>query len=86
VQTSGAERLRVTPSAFLLRMFAQHGPGFDAAARARIGRDFRTRLGHAVRVRVEEVAANAPGASGKFRYVVSQVKPFETAAEDIVHA
>jgi phenylacetate-CoA ligase len=62
------------------------GPGFDTAARERIGREFRARLGEAVRVRVDEVQAIAPEASGKYRYVVSHVKPFEAAARVAVHA
>ncbi len=62
------------------------GPGFDVAARERIGREFRARLGESVRVRVDEVAAIAPEASGKYRYVVSHVKPFEAAAREAVHA
>jgi hypothetical protein len=32
------------------------------------------------------VAAIAPEASGKFRYVVSHVKPFDAVAKDVVHA
>jgi phenylacetate-CoA ligase len=62
------------------------GPGFDLAARDRIEREFRARLGSAVKVRVEEVSVIAPEASGKFRYVVSHVKPFEAAARDAVDA
>jgi phenylacetate-CoA ligase len=62
------------------------GPGFDDAARARIKRDFRARLGGAVQVRVDLVAAIAPEASGKYRYVVSHVKPFEAPAKGVVHA
>jgi phenylacetate-CoA ligase len=62
------------------------GPGFDDAARERIKRDFRARLGGAVQVRVDLVAAIAPEASGKYRYVVSHVKPFEAPAKGVVHA
>jgi phenylacetate-CoA ligase len=62
------------------------GPGFDAAARERIGHEFRARLGESVRVRVDEVAAIAPEASGKYRYVVSRVRPFEAATRDALHA
>jgi phenylacetate-CoA ligase len=50
----------------------ERGLDFDAA-RARILRDFRDRLGADVQVAVELVAAIAPEASGKFRYVVSRV-------------
>jgi phenylacetate-CoA ligase len=62
------------------------GPGFDELARERIRRDFKARLGDSVQVRVEEVDAIAPEASGKFRYVLSHVKPFETVAEGAAHA
>lgn len=56
------------------------GPGFGAAERERIGREFRARLGAGVKVRVEEVPAIQPEASGKFRYVVSRVPVFAPAA------
>ena len=46
------------------------------ASHARIVRDFRARLGAAVEIRIEQVAAIAPEASGKFRYVMSQVDAF----------
>ena len=48
------------------------GLDFDAA-RTRIEREFRGRLGAGVQVAVEQVATIAPEASGKFRYVVSKV-------------
>ncbi|NRF66525.1 phenylacetate--CoA ligase family protein [Aquincola sp. S2] len=51
------------------------GPAFDDAAETRIVRDFRARLGAAVRVRIERVAQIPSEASGKFRYVVSRVVP-----------
>jgi phenylacetate-CoA ligase len=62
------------------------GAGFDAAARERIEREFRARLGSSVRVVVETVAAIPAEASGKFRYVVSHVKPFERTPEQPEHA
>lgn len=52
------------------------GPAFGAAQEARIIRDFKARLGAAVDIRVERVSAIANEASGKFRYVVSQVRAF----------
>ena len=52
------------------------GPAFGAAEEARIIRDFKARLGETVDIRVERVSDIANEASGKFRYVVSQVKAF----------
>ena len=52
------------------------GPAFGAAQEARIVRDFRSRLGDAVEIRVERVGELANERSGKFRYVASQVKAF----------
>ncbi len=83
----GVERFRIEQLSLQeIVVMVVPGPGFDAAARDRIGRDFRARLGSAVQVRVEEVSTIPPEASGKFRYVVSHVKPFEAAARDLVHA
>ena len=48
-------------------------PALDAAARHAIETGFRARLGEAVEVRIDQVTAIAPEASGKFRYVVSHV-------------
>lgn len=51
------------------------GPGYaGAAARERIDKDFKARLGAEVDVRVEEVERIAPERSGKHRYVVSRVQ------------
>ncbi|WP_300452750.1 phenylacetate--CoA ligase family protein [Accumulibacter sp.] len=50
------------------------GPNFDRAAEDRIVKDFKARLGEMVDIRVEKVVNIANEASGKFRYVVSQVK------------
>lgn len=47
-----------------------------SSSRARIVRDFKARMGAAVEIRIEQVAAIAPEASGKFRYVISQVGAF----------
>lgn len=47
---------------------------FDRAAKERIVRDFKARLGDRVDIRVKEVIDIASEASGKFRYVVSHVK------------
>jgi len=62
------------------------GPDFDRAAeqrivRQRIVRDFKARLGEAVSIRVEHVGDIASEASGKYRYVVSHVKPFAQPRE-----
>jgi phenylacetate-CoA ligase len=62
------------------------GPGFDAASRERIVREFKDRLGASVQVRIDAVAEIAPEKSGKYRYVVSHVKPFEVEAEEVTHA
>ena len=59
---------------------------FDAAAEARIVRDFRARLGAAVQVRVLRVAEIPAEASGKFRYVVSRVAPHDEPARSPVTA
>ncbi|HQC94969.1 MAG TPA: phenylacetate--CoA ligase family protein [Aquabacterium sp.] len=48
---------------------------FDAAAEQRIIRDYQARLGQGVEVVVQRVAEITAEASGKFRYVVSRVKP-----------
>ncbi|WP_291994452.1 phenylacetate--CoA ligase family protein [Candidatus Accumulibacter sp. ACC003] len=52
------------------------GPAFDRQAEERIVRDFKARLGQAVDIRVIQVADIANESSGKFRYVVSHVKPY----------
>jgi len=57
------------------------GPDFDRAAEQRIVRDFKARLGEAVSIRVEHVGDIASEASGKYRYVVSHVKPFAQPRE-----
>jgi phenylacetate-CoA ligase len=59
----------------LTRVLLVPGPGFDVEqARVRIERDFRARLGAAVRIDVETVDIIPPEKSGKFRYVVSKVQ------------
>lgn len=55
------------------------GDGLAADAEARIVREFRARLGANVQVDVRRVADIAPERSGKYRYVVSHVKPGEGA-------
>ena len=51
------------------------GAGFTAEAVTRIVHDFKARLGAGVQVSVQQVASIPTEASGKFRYVVSRVKP-----------
>jgi phenylacetate-CoA ligase len=51
------------------------GAAFDAAAERRIVHDFKARLGESVEVRVDRVHEIQREASGKFRYVVSRVRP-----------
>jgi phenylacetate-CoA ligase len=52
------------------------GVDFGAAEEARIIRDFKSRLGEAVDIRVDKVGSIANETSGKYRYVVSHVKGF----------
>ena len=64
----------VQESLELTRVLLVPGAGCDVeAARARIEREFRARLGAGVRVEVQVVDAIAAEASGKYRYVVSKV-------------
>jgi len=49
------------------------GPAWDPACVPRIVEGFRRRLGDAVAVQVETVAAIPAEKSGKFRYIVSHV-------------
>lgn len=72
----GVERFRieqVSRDQTIVKVVA--GTAFDAAAEERIVRDFKARLGQTVDVRVEKSAAIGSESSGKFRYVVSHVKP-----------
>jgi len=70
----GVERFRIEQlSLDETRVQVVAGAGFDAAAEARIQRDFKARLGAGVTVRIERVAEIPAEASGKFRYVVSRV-------------
>jgi phenylacetate-CoA ligase len=57
----------------LTRVQIVPGAGFESATRQTIVQGLRARLGANVEVVVEEVAAIAPEASGKYRYVVSKV-------------
>jgi len=71
----GVERFRIEQRSLdltIVRIVA--GPAFDRAAEERIVRDFKARLGDAASIRVERVSDIAAESSGKFRYVVSQVK------------
>ncbi len=72
----GVERFRIEQMSLdqtVVKIVA--GPAFDAACEERIVRDFRMRLGQAVDVRIEKVDEIRNEASGKYRYVVSHVKP-----------
>jgi len=70
----GVERFRIEQlSLDETRVLVVAGAAFDAAAEARIQREFKARLGAAVTVRVECVDEIPAEASGKFRYVVSRV-------------
>lgn len=71
----GVERFKIEQlSLDCTRVRVVAGAGFDAAAEERIRRDFKARLGAGVDVQVERVAEIPAEASGKFRYVSSQVK------------
>jgi phenylacetate-CoA ligase len=59
---------------------------FSVVSERRIVQDFQARLGHGVRVAIEKVAALAPEASGKFRYVVSRVPAAYTDGQEQVDA
>lgn len=74
----GVERFKIeqmTLDQMVVKVLA--GPGFGAAQEARIIRDFKSRLGESVDVRVDRVSDLANETSGKFRYVVSHVKAFQ---------
>ena len=75
-ELAGVEHFRIEQRSLDLTVVqVVAGPAFDDAARARIQRDFKARLGAVVEVRIESVAAIAPEASGKHRYVLSRVTP-----------
>ena len=83
----GIERFRIEQLSKLeTRVTIVPGTGYQREMGERIIRDFKARLGGDVRVVVDEVVAIPPESSGKFRYVVSRVKPFETAAADLGNA
>ncbi len=73
----GVERFRIEQVSIdqtIVQLVA--GPAFDRSAEERIKRDFKARLGEQVEIRVEKLPEIANESSGKFRYVVSQVKGF----------
>ena len=57
------------------RVLLERGPGFEEAALERIQRDFHARLGAGVHIEVQLMDQIPNEASGKFRYVVSKVRP-----------
>jgi len=61
------------------------GPAFARNAEERIVRDFKARLGQAVDVRIVQVVDIPNEPSGKFRYVISHVKPY-TGEKKATHA
>lgn len=72
----GVERFRIEQMSLdetVVKIVA--GAGFDAACERRIVQDYRARLGQEVNVRIDKVAEIPNEASGKYRYVVSHVKP-----------
>ena len=59
------------------------GDAFGEAQASQIVRDFKERLGRDVRIDVLRVAQIANERSGKFRYVVSHVKPAATSGSGL---
>jgi phenylacetate-CoA ligase len=83
----GVERFRIEQfSKSRTQVKLVPGPGYQAAARDRIERDFKARLGRDVRIDIAEVESIPTEASGKYRYVVSHVRPFEAPMTDSAHA
>jgi len=83
----GVERFRIeqmSKQLTVVRLVV--GPAFDRPAEERIVRDFKSRLGDTVDIRVEKVVEIANEASGKFRYVVSHVNAFESVDEGLASA
>jgi phenylacetate-CoA ligase len=73
-EIEGIEQFRITQKAldrFEVEIVA--GTGFDRGSERKIRDGFSQRLRHPVKVNVTYPAAIAPSASGKFRYVVSEV-------------
>jgi len=62
------------------------GAAFDPASLPSIERDFKSRLGASVSIRIEIVDAIPAEASGKFRYVVSRVPAFGAGGAGVPHA
>jgi len=70
--TPGVESFKVIQERKdLTRVLIVPGEGYGEAARLTIEQGLRARLGHSVKILVEEVPHIASEASGKFRYVVS---------------
>lgn len=75
----GVERFKIeqlTRDQTIIKVVA--GPAFGVAEEMRIIRDFKSRLGDTVDIRVDRVSHIANEISGKFRYVVSRVTAFPT--------
>lgn len=77
----GVERFRIEQMS-LDRTVVQivAGPEVGPAQEAQIVTEFRARLGQTVQIDIERVTTIANEKSGKFRYVVSHVKPGEPVA------
>lgn len=58
------------------------GPAFTAQEESIVVRDFKARLGQRVEIRVERSASIPNEQSGKFRYVLSHVKPTVSISRD----
>ena len=75
-ELSGVERFKIEQISIdqtIVNVVA--GPGFGAEQEACIIRDFKARLGESVEIKVDRVNGISNESSGKFRYVVSHVKP-----------
>lgn len=73
-ELNGIEQFRITQKAldrFEVEIVA--APGYDRSSETRIREGFSQRLRHPVTVNVTYPAVIAPSASGKFRYVISEV-------------
>lgn len=73
-ELNGIEQFRITQKAldrFEVEIVA--APGYDRSSETKIRDGFSQRLRHPVAVNVTYPAAIAPSASGKFRYVISEV-------------
>ncbi len=73
-EIEGIEQFRIIQKALdVFEIQIVSGPGYDPGSERRIREAFSQRLRHPVSVKVTYPSAIAPSASGKFRYVISEV-------------